>query len=644
LLSVETWAQESTFARILDPRALDERLGQGTTIQVLAARLLENVQAQSPDTKGGAGDPFEVSHGDEERPGALCEPPWVSMLLSLPEEGLDLNRGDEVLLHRGPSTGPAAFRARIITSEAGSVTVRLRVPSSLRSRTPCHPEILRESNGWFLDRLPFSRGTEISGQALYHFFVKGHPQIVDVVIRGNSESGPSEALEPGCQTNLRDDSRETVRPEKPDIDAAIPDDLCFAEGLQAELNEDQEAAVEAAFHSSSYHLIHGPPGTGKTRVLARLVKMCLDHGQRVLVACPTNVALDRMLVSLIDLGVRDFVRIGRKSTVSHEFLDALASLGHPPALLDDLASQGLDTKTFRKRVAETMLVSATAYQCAAHPMFRRQRFDLVVVDEAGQLDEPSTLGPLALAPKFVLGGDHLQLPPIVQTSSTNAVPCDDPGLEQSLFERLFRSEPRSRISALRVQYRMNREVQEIPSRIFYEGSLVPSPEVAKRRLNIKGGSRSDEQIDRILAPDHPVVFVDVPGTDGGKWRAEEASFASVIAKGLLAGGVPATEVGIITPYRAQQSLIRRELSAGRDHGPLISVDTVDRFQGGEREVIILSLARSDGVTSFLADRKRLNVSLSRARSKLILLGHAQTLEEHPLFCAVLEGLERISIE
>ncbi len=132
--------------------------------------------------------------------------------------------------------------------------------------------------------------------------------------------------------------------------------------------------------------------------------------------------------------------------------------------------------------------------------------------------------------------------------------------------------------------------------------------------------------------------------DTGKSSSEEAAVVCRIVERLLASGVPSHEVGIITPYKAQQALIRKRLLNNR-RGNLqsLSVDTVDRFQGGEREVIILSLARSDAVTSFLADPKRLNVSLSRARSKLILLGRGSVLEEHPLFSSILDCVERITV-
>jgi len=190
---------------------------------------------------------------------------------------------------------------------------------------------------------------------------------------------------------------------------------------------------------------------------------------------------------------------------------------------------------------------------------------------------------------------------------------------------------------------MNSEIQEIPSRLFYSGSLVASPEAAGRRLAIDPQILEDSEINRIVDPDRPVVFVDVQGGNSGKVRPEEADLAARIVACLVSWGLPASEIGVITPYRVQQTLIRKHLSDCTSNASLVSVDTVDRFQGGEREVIILSLARSDGVTSFLADRKRLNVSLSRARSKLILLGHGHVLEEHPLFSSLLEDLYRVTI-
>jgi DNA replication ATP-dependent helicase Dna2 len=638
LLSIEAWAQEEGFSRILDPGTLSKRIEEGITVPIERVEILRKTESCMAAT-GEADDLAMLTDSMEidwtegnQLVGGLLE---ARLFMAGCE--VDINPGEEIILHQGDPAGLQAFRGRATGSEGGQITVSLKVVYQCAAYEDSRLLDLQEpGKSWFFDRIPFSRGSEISRHALFGFLTRGDPRIIEIVVHGETEdAGDSNAPRP---TKFAEETRSSER-----LNENERQDLCFSEGLDAELNEEQESAIEAALAAETHHLVHGPPGTGKTRVLARLIRICLDRGERILVACPTNVALDRLLIGLINLGVKDFLRIGGRTSVSGEFLEHLERMGNPPVLLDDLANMKGGFDTFRQRVQETRLMGATAYQCAAHPIFRVQRFDRVIVDEAGQLDEPSTLGPLSLAPRFVLGGDHLQLPPVVQTRPDNAIYGQDVGLEQSLFERLFYSYEPERISSLRMQYRMNREVQEIPSRLFYDGKLFPSPEAASRRLSLKPGVSDDKDINRIIDPDIPVVFVDVEGADSGKARPEEAAVACNILESLVESGVPWSEIGVITPYRAQQSLIRSHLSQSRCCKSFFSVDTVDRFQGGEREVIILSLARSDGVTSFLADRKRLNVSLSRAKSKLILLGHGPILTEHPLFSALLDGIERVAV-
>ncbi|MGO9567586.1 MAG: AAA domain-containing protein, partial [Desulfomonilaceae bacterium] len=582
---------------------------------------------------------------------AVCRPGQVVASVSLQDTVADVGPGEEVILHCGDPCRSTAMRGRVIDSEESRTLVRLKVPFAPFSSGP--PTLTQlpafdSAQAWFLDKIPFSRGREVARQALFRFLEKAEPAVVAAVVGAplpistepHGYSG-EELPSPLSGEEAAAGQRES---QEPQTEGHSGQDLCFSEGLQSELNQDQESAVRAALDCETFHLIHGPPGTGKTRVLARLIRICLDRGERILVACPTNVALDRVLISLMNLGVRDFLRIGASSHLSNEFLDAVERCENPPVLLQELATREGSFKRFRQRVGEMRLVGATAYQCAAHPFFLRQHFDRVVIDEAGQLDEPSTLGPLTFARKFILGGDHLQLPPIVKTRGQDSNSGVDAGLVQSLFERLISSASPSRISSLRMQYRMNLEVQSISSRLFYGGTLFPSPEAAGRRLKIDRQVSGDAQIEKIVSPGVPVVFVDVHGGDTGKSSSEEAALVCRIVERLLASGVPSHEVGIITPYKAQQALIRKRLLNNR-RGNLqsLSVDTVDRFQGGEREVIILSLARSDAVTSFLADPKRLNVSLSRARSKLILLGRGSVLEEHPLFSSILDCVERITV-
>lgn len=642
LLSLEARHVETQFARILDPGTLAERLAAGDTLSV---RMIDPIAGRdsrldipSPETDADRLDYIEkASTGDDaDSIGSR------RVFIELTTEGadVDLSSGENVILHMGDAAGAHAMRCAAHSSTADRVTLRTRAPMRINGSSHFEERFSGTKAAeaqWFLDRIPFARGVDAARQALWTFLTKADRPVAQVVTGGPASSIEAVQDENEPHATVRTESRS--EPD-PDDDLRLGG-LCYAEGLAGELNQEQEQAVKAALESDTFHLIHGPPGTGKTRTLARLAQVCLDRGERVLVVCPTNVALDRLLIYLMKLGVSDLLRIGSIQSISEEFSSAVERLSKPHTLLRNLASSGMGTNAFRNRVNRSPLVGATAYQCSAHPLFSSQRFDRVIVDEAGQLDEPSTLGPLALAGRFALGGDHLQLPPIVLSRADTADQAT--GLEQSLFERLFRSCPTARVSRLRTQYRMNTEIQEIPSRVFYEGALVASPDAATRRLNIDSRLSDDPEIGRIIDPDQPVVFVDIPGRDSAKARPEEALIACKIVERLVRLGVPASEIGVITPYRAQQAMIRSGLNHGRP-GDSTSVDTVDRFQGGEKEVIILSLARSDGVTSFLADRKRLNVSLSRARSKLILLGNAATLEEHPLFASLLEGLERVRIE
>jgi DNA replication ATP-dependent helicase Dna2 len=655
LLSRDAWMEEGDFARVLDVRSLKERTKEGITFPVMDVSFMAGCEPQTQATK----KPGQRRHGrsrSEKTPECATSPmrdrspgELVANVL-LQDIVADVGPGEEVILHCGDPCGSAAMRGRVIDPEEGRTLVRLKVPFVPFSAGPtlsAEAPAFDKSQSWFLDRIPFSRGREVSRQALFRFLEKADPAVVAAVVSTRLSESPntecSSGEQPSAPLNTGEGSavkRESVQSPESGQDS---EKLTLSELLQIQLNQDQESAVKAALNCETFHLIHGPPGTGKTRVLASLIRICLDRGERVLVACPTNVALDRLLVSVMDLGVKDFLRIGAASHLSNEFRTAVRKWKNQPVLPEELGALAGNFSDFRKLVDNTSLIGATAYQCAAHPFFLRQRFDRVVVDEAGQLDEPSTLAPLTYAPKFVLGGDHLQLPPVVKTRGQEQNWDEDGTLGQSLFERLFFSVPASQISCLRMQYRMNLEVQSICSQLFYGGTLFASPDVAHRRLKIDRHVSGDSTIEAIVAPEAPAVFVDVQGFDTGKTSSEEAEVVCEIVQRLIAAGVQSNEIGIITPYRAQQALIRKRLVDSLGGLRSISVDTVDRFQGGEREVIMLSLARSNAVTSFLADPKRLNVSLSRARSKLILLGRGRMLEEHPLFSSILDCVERITV-
>jgi hypothetical protein len=653
-LSLDLWSAESELARVLDPGTLAQRLDEGVTSSVRrvwcesfdGSRSAHNV---TDETQDGGREDLDVSReSNHARTRAL-----IRLELAMDGQSSDFGPGEEIFLHRGDPSSEHSIRGRVSRSDESGLYMDIRARLRNESHSVCRDFETFDEPGWYVDRIPFSRGRDVSRKSLLRFLWSADRPIVHVVAHGESRGvtgrdplGPCAATQDHTEIGAQCGREVVDQPEAkatPSAPQERLEDLCFSEGLAAELNEEQEAAIRSALDCSTYQLIHGPPGTGKTRVLARLIALCLDRGERVLVTCPTNVALDALLIAVMELGVTDFIRVAQRSHVSDAFWQAVRRAGSPRILLGDLCALDMDFRAFRNLARAKKMVGATAYQCAAHPFFLRQKFDRVIVDEAGQLDEPSTLAPLSLARKFVLGGDHLQLPPVVQARQSQSPTKDEYCLDQSLFERLFLTSPESTISRLRMQYRMNQEVQDIPSRLFYEGLLFPSPEARRRRLSISGGVSDDGPVNRVIDPEQPVVFVNVEGPDSGRARPEEAEAACRIVENLIASGVPSHEIGVITPYRAQQALIRNQLSGSGNGYPLLTVDTVDRFQGGEREVIILSLCRSDEVTSFLADRKRLNVSLSRARSKLILLGHGPVLEEHPLFASILQGLERITI-
>lgn len=639
LISIDEWMQESDFAMVLDQTTLNSRIEDGITIalETLSIECDSNQSEKNSMKRDLSG--LHPMVGGQNR---LLHYKPTSILLESSNGLGDFNEGDEVIIHSGDVCARDSIRARI--SEIVENRLRLvtkiddsRLKQKLEASNP-------DDRKWYIDKVPFLRAREMFRKNLLSFFTNAEKTVVETVVANVGESVAESQYYQGdikCKDSASSEPAGYSRPMLVTHDSSTGLDTSADRGL-AELNERQRIAVTKSLDAPVFHLVHGPPGTGKTRVLSRLIHKLIQRDQRVLVACPTNVALDRVLIALIKIGFYDFIRIGSRYSCTPEFVNAANAAGANRAHLDQTSARTRDFNEFRNVVNNTKLIGATAYQCASNPLFLKQRFDIVVIDEAGQLDEPATLAPLSMSRRFILCGDHLQLPPVVQNRKNRLNNCRS-HLEVSLFERLFATSPPENISTLNVQYRMNTEVQEIPSNLFYGGTLLAAPEVAGRRLRLRIDLDGPACIKDIIDPDSPVVLADVQGgADMGKARPEEAEVAFEIVLALTEAGVDPSDIGIITPYRAQQSLIRQKLGRLTDCSE-ISVDTVDSFQGGEREIIIISLARADSVTSFLADPKRLNVSLSRARSKLILLGRASVLQEHHLFNAICSGLKKVVI-
>jgi DNA replication ATP-dependent helicase Dna2 len=374
-------------------------------------------------------------------------------------------------------------------------------------------------------------------------------------------------------------------------------------------NGAQNRAVARAVGAEDFALIHGPPGTGKTYTIARLVRALVASGERVLLSAYTNRAVDNALEALEDQGFADFVRMGTESGVREDMRDALLPERGDPAKL-------------AARLREAPVVAATTSTAGSRAM-RQLDFDVAVVDEASQLAEPDALAAINRADRFVLVGDHRQLPPVVRAEND---------LATSLFERLIGEHPDAAV-ALDRQYRMSQAIQAFPSREFYGGELRPATgEVASRRV--------DDLADASALPADlrsPVSFVHVDGDGAGHTDAREAERVAEIVAAYEAAGLAREDVGVIAPFRAQVAEIDRRVPEG------VVVDTVDRFQGSSQEVIVVSFVASGDLSGPLfEDERRLNVALSRAKRGLVLVGDREALQSRDLYARMVEWAERVS--
>ncbi|QLH79053.1 AAA family ATPase [Halosimplex rubrum] len=377
-------------------------------------------------------------------------------------------------------------------------------------------------------------------------------------------------------------------------------------------NDAQDEAVSLAVGCEDCALIHGPPGTGKTYTLAHIVQALVKDGERVLLSAFTNRAVDNALEALVDQGFDDFVRVGTESGVRDDMQEyRLERAGDPDERVAELR--------------DAQVVAATTATCGSRIM-REQAFDAAVVDEAGQLTEPGTLAATNLAERFVLVGDHQQLPPVVQADEPEPsdLPTDEDGnpapgatLSRSLFQRLIERYPDASVMLDR-QYRMAQRIQAFASREFYGGQLRPATgEVAGQHL------RQLDVVDVDALPERlsdQVAFVDPDGRAEGNTNPIEAETIAETVAAYREAGVPAEEIGVIAPFRAQVAEI------GKHVPDAVAVDTVDRFQGSSKEVIVISFVATGSLDSpIFEDYRRINVALTRAKKALVLVGDADAL-------------------
>ena len=448
--------------------------------------------------------------------------------------------------------------------------------------------------------------------------------------------------------------------------------------VDARLNAAQQLAVKKALRMQDYLLIQGPPGTGKTSVIAAIVKQLCAQGQRVMLVAFTNQAVDNMLRRLDAEGFSDYVRLGHdrsvhvavqrrllKNLLAQPEANSLVEPGEPAHdAVREILNKGqvvastTATWSSEKYAAPTFHGPAAQTEHAAQLLFQ---FDVAIIDEASQLTIPALLGAIRLAKRFILVGDDKQLPPLVLSKE-----AAEQGLSESLFHFLKQRDDdyrethataESACVSLQLQYRMNPWISYYSSVVFYEKQLIAADFLKRQLLEVqpvKPATLTEEPlaISQAIEPAHPLVFLDVrPVAEVQSQQREtksnttEAQAIRALVQGLLARGITEQQIGIIAPFRAQVATIRRVLFTpdeasdwrGISSDTPMLIDTVDRFQGGERTVIIMSftvaytLSTNSPLRDFLLNPNRLNVALTRAQRKLLLVGCVPALETLPYY-------------
>ncbi|CAK9435571.1 uncharacterized protein LODBEIA_P02980 [Lodderomyces beijingensis] len=447
--------------------------------------------------------------------------------------------------------------------------------------------------------------------------------------------------------------------------------------FNAGLNESQKSAIDFAINRSNISIVFGPPGTGKTMTLVELIRQLTEHGgEKVLVCGPSNISVDTILERLGDkYKAGELVRIGHPARLlpvnlqhSLEVLsksygrdvimdlekDIQSVLGkikkakryaERKALYQELKLLKKELVQRERKIVHELLnnakvILATLHGAGSYDLKRSGvAFDTIIIDEVSQSMEPQCWIPLLLSDKFkrlVIAGDNMQLAPTVMSSGKgNASAASAAGtapsiLETTLFDRLVaKLDGEKYKNLLNVQYRMNDSIMKYPSMALYQDKLTSADAVKDISLiDLPGVVENEETAPQCLwydtqGGDFPEQRLDLATSDS-KYNEMELLIVKAHIQRLVESGVSPTDIGVIAPYAAQVSVLKKEI--GRDSQ--IEVSTVDGFQGREKEVIILTLVRSNDVhdVGFLKEKKRLNVAITRPKRQLCVVGDLQTME------------------
>jgi predicted DNA helicase len=435
------------------------------------------------------------------------------------------------------------------------------------------------------------------------------------------------------------------------------------------LNVAQQAAVEKILSAQSLAIVHGPPGTGKTTTLVRAIKALIQQErQQVLVVAPSNAAVDLLSEKLTDAGL-NVVRVGNPARVSegqmaltldskmavHNSMKEMKRLRKQAAEYRDMAQKykrsfGREEREQRKALfaearnisreverteqyiiddvlSKADIITATLVG-ANHYSIRHLQYQTVVIDEGGQALEPACWIPLLKARKVVMAGDHCQLPPTIKSEE-----AAKGGLGTTLMEKCVALHPEA-VVLLEEQYRMHETIMGFSSSEFYDNRLMAHPAVAHRLL---------------FPGDQPLLFIDTAGCGyEEKWEGtsisnpEEAMFLVKHLSGLvnqlktLNTETTFPSIAVISPYKHQVEVLKGQVAERpelMDLGSVLAVNTIDSFQGQERDVVYISMTRSnaESVIGFLSEVRRMNVAMTRARKKLVVIGDSATLSQFPFY-------------
>ena len=443
------------------------------------------------------------------------------------------------------------------------------------------------------------------------------------------------------------------------------------------LNATQEEAVNKVLRAKDVAIVHGPPGTGKTTTLVEAIYETLRRENQVLVCAQSNMAVDWISEKLVDRGI-NVLRIGNPTRVNDKMLSFTYERrfeAHPDyemlwairKAIRELRAQKKRGGSFHQkmerlkeratelevRIRTELFGEARVIACtlvgSANRLLDGQKFGTLFIDEAAQALEAACWIPIRRVSRVILAGDHCQLPPTVK--SYEALKA---GLGKTLMERIVENKPEV-VTLLKMQYRMNEEIMRFSSDWFYGNQVESAPEVRFRSildLDIPMTWIDTSQFD--LPEDSDISFKETfVGESFGRINTAEAEL-TLLALEQYFEKIGKTrilderlDVGVISPYRAQVQYLRRLLKNKEFFKPfrhLISVNTVDGFQGQERDIILISLVRAndEGQIGFLRDLRRMNVAITRARMKLIILGDASTMTRHPFYKKLYDYIEALS--